>query len=65
MADTASTEQSAAKLDEALRECVQTLEAHPGYHADVTFAAIWNWLARKDEAVAKAASVLAAHTVSA
>lgn len=27
------------------------LKSHPGWHADVTFAAIWKWLALKDEAL--------------
>lgn len=39
---------------EAIEALVEALETHPGYHADTTFAAIWQWLEKKDAALSLA-----------
>lgn len=35
-------------LTELLQEAREALADHPPYAADTTFAAIWQWLGRKD-----------------
>lgn len=47
----ASVQRERDEAREEVDRLRSVLKSHPGWHADVTFAAIWKWLALKDEAL--------------
>ena len=52
-----------SRLRDALTFAESTLDTAPGYAADTTFAAIWQWLAAKDSASEKCRAALEASHV--